>query len=176
MLHCSLRVLLQNSGDSELHGGGQSTKPAADTLEISDHLVRKITEQSLTELEEPIHSERSIRWELGSCWIQHLQKKEAPSENLSKNPDNNNEDEEAVKGLGKQFKLLKKRERKQTIMTTSSGLGENDSSPSADSSLVAQTHDESTSEAELRKLITEEAFVRLEETGTGLHLKVSKVP
>ncbi|KAI6689904.1 hypothetical protein NL676_026732 [Syzygium grande] len=167
----SLRVLLQNSGDSESHGGGQSTKPAADMLGISDHLVRKITEQSLTELEEPIHSERSIRWELGSCWIQHLQKKEAPSENLSKNPDNNNEDEEAVKGLGKQFKLLKKRERKQTIMTTSSGLGENDSSPSADSSSVAQTHDESTSEAELRKLITEEAFVRLEETGTGLHLK-----
>ncbi|KAF8025343.1 hypothetical protein BT93_F2247 [Corymbia citriodora subsp. variegata] len=168
----SLRVLLQNSGDGESPGGGQSTKPAADTLDISNHLVRKITKQSLTKLEEePIHSERSIRWELGSCWIQHLQKKEAPTDNLSKNPDDNDEDEQAVKGLGKQFKLLKKRERKQTAMATSSDLGENDSSPSTDSSLGAQTHGESMSEAELRKLISEEAFVRLEEMETGLHLK-----
>ncbi|KAL3736828.1 hypothetical protein ACJRO7_025715 [Eucalyptus globulus] len=168
----SSRVLLQNSGDGESPGGGQSTKPAADTLDISDHLVRKITKQSLTNLEEePIHPEKSIRWELGSCWIQHLQKKEDPSENLSKNPDTIDEDEQAVKGLGKQFKLLKKRERQQTATATSSGLGENDSSPSANSSLVAQTHGESTSEAELRKLISEEAFVRLEETKTGLHLK-----
>ncbi|XP_030525189.2 protein REDUCED CHLOROPLAST COVERAGE 3 isoform X2 [Rhodamnia argentea] len=168
----SLRVLLQNSGDSESPGGGQLTKPAADTVDISDDLVQKITKQSLTELEEePIHSERSIRWELGSCWIQHLQKKEAPSENLSINPDNIDEDEQAVKGLGKQFKLLKKRERKQNATATSSGLGGNDTSPSADSNLVAQTHGESTSEAELRKSIPEEAFVRLEEMGSGLHLK-----
>lgn len=53
-------------------------------------------------------SERPIRWELGSCWIQHL--KTSEDTNSSRSPQNDKA-EAVVKGLRKQFKMQKKRER-----------------------------------------------------------------
>lgn len=125
--------------------------------------------------EKPIDSERSIRWELGSCWIQHLQKKETLLEKSSIGPDDVNEAEHAVKGLGKQFKFLKRREKKQSTVSSTWDKEENDSRPG---NLHVETdsgelcNGELCSTAELEKLLSEDAFLRLKETGTGFHLKV----
>lgn len=143
-----------------------------DDQETSSCLIRSVIEQSLAKLEEePAVSERSIRWELGSCWVQHLQKKETPADSNSKGYKDENGTELAVKGLGKQFKLLKKREKKPT--TSGTNVKEENNSPLSDMN-GGIDGGESNSEAELKILISEEAYLRLKETGTGLHLKVSK--
>ncbi|PON35972.1 N-terminal acetyltransferase A, auxiliary subunit [Parasponia andersonii] len=161
----SLRVLLQKS-TAETLGGSQSD---LDNSEASRGLVRTLIEESLEKLqEEPEISERPIRWELGSCWVQHLQKKESQTDNDPQSSGDTNGAEPAVKGLGKQFKLLKKREKK---------LGGESDFDSCSSSLETgldkgeHINGESSSEEELKKLVSEDAYLRLRETGTGLHLK-----
>lgn len=130
-------------------------------------------EASLTALEEasPVPSERSLRWELGSCWVQHLQKKESAGESQAKSTEKGDEAERAVKGLGKQFKLLKKRDRKPN---TDAGDGEENGlkTVGTGSALTEQSNRNLGNEAELKKLISEEAFLHLKEMGTGLHSKV----
>uniref|UniRef100_A0A5B6ZEM7 Clu domain-containing protein n=1 Tax=Davidia involucrata TaxID=16924 RepID=A0A5B6ZEM7_DAVIN len=167
----SLRVLLHESCSAELSGGCQS--PQTGDLKISRCLVRRVIKESLTKLEEkPAVSDRSIRWELGSCWVQHLQKQEESTDNSSISSEDDNKAEPVVKGLGKQFKMLKHREKKPSI--ASSTDDENDSKASSlnvGNSTGELNNSKCNSEAELKKLIPEEAFLRLKETGTGLHLK-----
>ncbi|KAA8541942.1 hypothetical protein F0562_023094 [Nyssa sinensis] len=170
----SLRVLLHESCSAELSGGCQSPQTNLGDLETSRCLVRRVIKGSLTKLEEkPAVSERSVRWELGSCWVQHLQKQEASTDNSSKSPEDDKA-EPVVKGLGKLFKMLKQREKKPS---SASSIDDNDKNDSRPSSLNVGNHmgelnnSKCNSEAELNKLIPEEAFLRLKETGTGLHLK-----
>ncbi|KAF2323203.1 hypothetical protein GH714_034116 [Hevea brasiliensis] len=143
----SLRVVLYQSCVKE-SSGGQSPHHSFDDSEASRCLVRQVIKESLTKLGEmPVASERSIRWELGSCWMQHLQKQETPSDTDSKHSEEDTETKHAVKGLGKEFKLN---------VGTDEGQHSNG---------------DSNSENELKELISEEAFFRLKESGTGLHLK-----
>uniref|UniRef100_A0A5B6ZE29 Clu domain-containing protein n=1 Tax=Davidia involucrata TaxID=16924 RepID=A0A5B6ZE29_DAVIN len=169
----SLRVLLHESCSAELSGGCQSPQTNLGDLKISRCLVRRVIKESLTKLEEkPAVSDRSIRWELGSCWVQHLQKQEESTDNSSISSEDDNKAEPVVKGLGKQFKMLKHREKKPSI--ASSTDDENDSKASSlnvGNSTGELNNSKCNSEAELKKLIPEEAFLRLKETGTGLHLK-----
>lgn len=170
---CSLRILLHKPYNAELLGGGQSGESSLDELEDSKTLIWDIIKESLAALEKAsyVPSARFVRWELGSCWLQHLQKKETPGENRSKSIDAGDEAEQAVKGLGEHFKLLKKRDRKPNINT--GDRDENDSNTmGTDSGLGDQTNGNPEHEAELKKLISEEAFLRLKQTGTGLHSKV----
>lgn len=155
--------------------GGQSPHCRFDDSEASRCLVRKLIKESLTKLEEmPVAFERSIRWELGSCWLQHLQKQETPTDANSKHSEEDIETEHAVKGLGKEFKFLKKRDKK----TCMNGTLEKEETKNGSCRLSVGTDEgqhsngESSSENEWKKLISEEAFSRLKETGTGLHLKV----
>lgn len=154
---------------AESSGGGWSPQSNLDGLELHRCLVRRVIKESLKKLKEkPIDSKKSIRWELGSSWVQHLQKQETQPGNDSKGPDHDNEALHAVKGLGKQFKFLKKREIK-----------ENESEPDnmhVETDLGELSNGEVNKTAELEKLISEDAFFRLKETGTGLHLKVSLTP
>lgn len=154
---------------------GQSSHSTLEELEASRCLIRKVIKESLTKQEEkPIASERSIRWELGSCWLQHLQKHEASKDTNSKSPEDNSENEQAVKGLGKEFKFLKKRDMKLTV-TSTHDRDEIESGPCSQAmGINAGQHgnDESNIGCELRRLVSEEAFLRLKESGTGLHLKV----
>lgn len=84
-------------------------------------------------------------------------------EDVSGKPAMNGETELSVKGLGKQFKVLKSKNKK-SENTSLSGLdGEAD---------LEQKNIDQHSEAELKELLSEEAFCRLKENGTGLHLKV----
>lgn len=141
-----------------------------DDLESSRLLVRKVIKESLLKLEEePTTSKKSIRWELGSCWLQHLQKQESEPDSKSKSPKDVKEIEPAVKGLGKQFKLLKKREKK---ANANSNEEENHCTPDGPNTKT-ETNGESSNEESLGKLISKQALSRLKESGTGLHLKVS---
>ncbi|XWS20462.1 hypothetical protein CRYUN_Cryun31cG0103400 [Craigia yunnanensis] len=171
----SLRVLLHKSCTAELTGGSQSHQSNLNDSEASRCLVQRVIKESLTKLEEKsVAPERSIRWELGSCWVQYLQKQETSTDTTSKGLANDHEAESAVKGLGKQFKFLKKRDKKPSNVSSTIDKEENDSescSMDVKSNLGLQSSGESRSEMELKNLISEEAFSRLEESGTGLHLK-----
>lgn len=137
-----------------------------DDLESSRVLVRKVIKESLLKLEEETTaSKKSIRWELGSCWLQHLQKQENEQDSKSKSPEDVKEIEPAVKGLGKQFKLLKKREKKPTA---ADGEDEEKHCTTDDPNAKIETN----GEENLEKLISKQALARLKESGTGLHLKV----
>lgn len=132
-----------------------------DDLESFRCLVHELVKNNLTKLEEERESsERSIRWELGSCWVQHLQKKETVTEDVCGKPAMNGETDLSVKGLGKQFKVLKIKNKKSENTSTVKEMEENISLRELDG------------EAELKELVSEEAFSRLQESGTGLHLKV----
>lgn len=175
----SLRVLLQKFNTESVDHSNLNG------LETSRCLVRRVIKESLAKLEdEPNNSERSIRWELGSFWVQHLQKQETSVVNNSDSPDDDNEAAEpVVKGLGKQFKFLKKREKKR-----SSGAGgtydeeDIDATPfslNGGSDTLELNNGESheiSNEAQLKTLLSEEAYLRLKETGTNLHLKVRRLP
>ncbi|KAK3020493.1 hypothetical protein RJ639_045743 [Escallonia herrerae] len=168
----SLRILLLKSCITELSGGHSPQSNQGD-LETSRLLVSNVIKESWSKLEEKeAVSERSIRWELGSCWLQHLQKQEAPEDNKSSKSPENEKSQPVVKGLGKQFKMLKKREKR-----LSSSMEDNDDTDSKasilneESSMEELTNGGLNQETELQKLIPEEAFLRLKESGTGLHLK-----
>jgi protein TIF31 len=171
----SLRLLLHESCTAELSGRGQSPQSKSDDLETSRCMVHRVVEESLRNLDEkPVASEKSIRWELGSCWIQHLQKQETPTDNISKNSEGDSKADLEVKGLGKQFKMLKKREKKLNGVSNIDDDEESDSETSnlnVGSSMGDLNNGESNNEAELKKVLSEESFLHLKETGTGLHLK-----
>lgn len=178
MILCSLRILLHKSFTSEASGEGQSPNSNYINLEKSHILVQKVVRDSLDKLSKEDIPDRSIRWELGSCWVQHLQKQETPAENSSKMSGGDKKSEPVVKGLGKKFKMLKNRERKPNSSSCVDDNVENNSKVSStnDESTAAELHNaESESETELRKIIPKEAYLRLRETGTGLHTKVSYV-
>ncbi|KAF2301396.1 hypothetical protein GH714_023614 [Hevea brasiliensis] len=141
----SLRVPLHKSCVKE-SSGGQSPLHSFDDSEAHRFLVRQVIKESLTKLEEmPVTSER------GGYKTEH-----------------------AVKGLGKEFKFLKKRDKKEGMNST---LEKEETKPGPCRLNVGtdegqHSNGESYSENELKELISEEAFLRLKETGTGLHSKL----
>ncbi|KAK7255207.1 hypothetical protein RIF29_28611 [Crotalaria pallida] len=164
----SLRRLLHKSG-AEPSEGTSSSISNSDNLDASENIVRKLVQECLEKIkEERGVSKRSIRWELGSCWMQHLQKQETSADSSSTNKENGNDVEQAVKGLGKQFKLLKRIEKKASSLdgtdSTSGNLNEG-------TDKVEPNNDGLSNSTELEKLLSKEAFLRLEESRTGLHLK-----
>lgn len=109
--------------------------------------------------------------------MQHLQKQETQRDTNSTRSGDDIETEHAVKGLGKQFKFLKKRENKPNPVGSINGTNENHNGPcsmNVGTNVKQQSNGELNCEMELKKLISEESFLRLKETGTGLHSKVSK--
>uniref|UniRef100_A0A803LE96 Clu domain-containing protein n=1 Tax=Chenopodium quinoa TaxID=63459 RepID=A0A803LE96_CHEQI len=165
----SLRMPLHKPINAEL--SGESTSPVAQSDELEDprSQVIKILNDSLANLEgeeKPAEAEVGIRWELGSCWVQHLQKQE--SEKNPKEAGNEKNSESTVKGLGKEFKSLKKREKKPNSVDSSDGREEKESQVSGPET---NGFSKDTEVSELEKLLSEEAFLRLKESGTGLHLK-----
>ncbi|KAG5000872.1 hypothetical protein JHK87_021944 [Glycine soja] len=170
----SLRVLLHKSGAETLEGT-LSSLSNSDDLDASKVLVKKVVQECMEKIKgEPSASKRSIRWELGSCWIQHLQKHETSTDSSSKNKEDGKDVDQAVKGLGKQFKLLKRREKKSNNLDGADFKEQNDSRLAnmddvADK--VEPNNDDLSNSNELEKLLSEESFLRLKESGTGLHTK-----
>ncbi|KAK9229465.1 hypothetical protein WN944_022427 [Citrus x changshan-huyou] len=81
----------------------------------------------------------------------HLQKQETPTDTKSMRYGDYIKTEHAVKGLGKQFKFLKKRENIPNLVGSINEANENDNGPCI--------------------MNVGESFLRLKETGTGLHSK-----
>ncbi|XP_014516280.1 protein TSS isoform X2 [Vigna radiata var. radiata] len=170
----SLRMLLHKSGSDSLEGSVSSLS-ILDDEDATRSLVRKVIQEGIEKIkEEPSISKRSIRWELGSCWMQHLQKQETSSDDSSKNKEDGNDVEQAVKGLGKQFKFLKKREKKSNNVDGTDSREQNDSSPgdvNDNADKVELNSGDFSNSSELEKLLSNEAFLRLKESGTDLHTK-----
>lgn len=168
----SLRTLLLKSSTSDLSGNNLSPHSNVSDIETSRCLVREVIKVSLSKLEgEPVLTDRFIRWELGSCWIQHLQKQEKSTDDTSKSP-KDDISETVVKGLGKKFKMLKKREKMAGSVDSNEKIDYRTSKLDVENDIGEVSSSESESEATLKKLVSEEAFLRLKETGTNLHSKV----
>ncbi|KAL3643024.1 hypothetical protein CASFOL_013839 [Castilleja foliolosa] len=131
-------------------------------------LVRQVLSESLQRLQgEDSRPKKSIRWELGACWVQHLQ-----TQASAKDETKNNEAakvEVAVKGLGKHG-LLKEFKKKSDQINKANP---NKELPADNSSDTKKKEHENDKEKEIvwRKLISEASYTRLKESETGLHLK-----
>lgn len=176
----SLRLLLHKSSSPQSSTTVQRPHSTdSENLRSARLLVRKVFEDSLEMLQgEPSKITNSIRWELGACWVQHLQN-QASGKNDAKKSDEG-KPEPAVKGLGKQGALLKDIKKKNDARVNKIDQGKD---APADSNLDANKKSETTNQKELEKreaememiwknLLPEAAYLRLKESETGLHLKV----
>ncbi|GFY81519.1 tetratricopeptide repeat (TPR)-like superfamily protein [Actinidia rufa] len=151
----SLRLLLHKKAASEHNkAASYSQTLECEELNASQAFVEGLLEKSLAKLqEEEVKGDVFVRWELGACWIQHLQdqknaekdkkpssekpKKEMKSENTRSDAVNNRDTENAV-------------------------------SPSVQSQLETIANE---NELFLKRLLSDAAFTRLKESETGLHRK-----
>lgn len=108
---CSLRLLLHSTTQPENNKQMTQTQ-MFEELSGSNAFVEKLIKESLSKLEEEeLGLDYFVRWELGACWIQHLQdqnsadKDKKPSLEKAKN-------EMKVEGLGKPLKALKNNKKK----------------------------------------------------------------
>jgi protein TIF31 len=124
----------------------------------------------------PSINSRIIRWELGSSWLQQLQKKNSPASVNVKRNATKADKESAVKGLGKHFEQLKKIKKKECNIDGSSSEKEecNSNCSSMNGMQVSDkiSVDETNKGADVSKLMSEDAFFRLKSLGAGLHEKV----
>ncbi|KAL5572105.1 hypothetical protein UlMin_021702, partial [Ulmus minor] len=177
----SLRLLLHKTSPSE------HNKPVGDLqmlereeLSVARAFVEKLLKESLLKLEqEDIISDQFVRWELGACWIQHLQdqknadKDKKPSSEKARN-------EMKVEGLGSSLKSLKNKKKsdgsygkvqpKKSKSNADGFTGEAESvtSPSTESQLETVAME---NELALKELLSDAAFARLKDSETGLHCK-----
>ncbi|CAN6449876.1 unnamed protein product [Victoria cruziana] len=166
----SLRVLLPKSFRADSPGGMlRSHFGDSDKLQDAMLLVLSVLGDSLKKLEgESAEEVRFFRWELGSCWSQHL--KDQETENIASIVDKSKEKQ--VKGLGKQLGLLKKIKRiADDGMTKSNQLYGVLHDTSETNSVKETKIEESNKETYLQKILPGPAFLRLKESGTGLHMK-----
>ena len=144
--------------------------------ETTANFVRKIITDSLQNLEgESPRETRPIRWELGACWVQHLQSQATEKTDTKKSDET--KDVPTVKGLGKQFGQLKEIKKKSDDKSVKSASAKESTSPNTSD---AHTHNSGSTqedkEAILQRALSEAAFQRLRESETGLHSKVFPSP
>ncbi|KAJ1281414.1 hypothetical protein BS78_04G303900 [Paspalum vaginatum] len=167
----SLRMLLHKSC-AQSSGGVQRLQSCdPEDNKTTQSFVRKILTDSLQKLESevPIVT-RPIRWELGACWVQHLQNQTSEKTETKKNEET--KDVPTVKGLGKQFGQLKDIKKKTDDKSGKSASAKENTSPSTDNAHTDNTASaKEEKEAVLKRLLPEAAFQRLKESETGLHAK-----
>ncbi|KAF9603524.1 hypothetical protein IFM89_036797 [Coptis chinensis] len=108
----NLRMLLHMSTTPQPCTGVQRIQNSElEDLWSARSLVSKVLQDSLEQLQkEAINPRLSIRWELGACWVQHLQN-HAP-ENTDAKKTEEAKVEPKIKGLGKHGGLLKEIKKK----------------------------------------------------------------
>jgi protein TIF31 len=153
-------------------------------LTTAQNFVETLLKESLQKLEEEETEKQSfMRWELGACWVQHLQdqknsdkdKKQGGEKDKKKTVDKSLKATK-IEGLGKPLKALKNSKIVDTADTGSS-LGAKSSAESqkdkpSDTELPQGESNASENENLLKDLLPESAFTRLKESETGLHQKV----
>ncbi|EXB57988.1 hypothetical protein L484_001739 [Morus notabilis] len=176
----SLRMLLHKSSSPQLSSTVQKLQNSDyENLHSARSSVRKVLEESLSRLqEEPAKHMKSIRWELGACWVQHLQNQASGNTDGKKTEEAKLEP--AVKGLGKQGGLLKEIKKKIDVKSGKTEQGKevlagnnlDDNKTSDASNQKEMEKQEAEKETMWRKLLPEAAYLRLKESDTRLHLKV----
>uniref|UniRef100_A0A9I9CY66 Clu domain-containing protein n=1 Tax=Cucumis melo TaxID=3656 RepID=A0A9I9CY66_CUCME len=163
----SLRMLLHKSNTPQASNTSTRLQTTnVDHLQYSRTIVRKVMEESLLRLEEePAKNSRSIRWELGACWVQHLQNQASGKTEPKKTEETKLEP--VVKGLGKQGGLLKEIKKKTDVGTSKVEPGK-EVDPTNPKELEKQDEDK---EQMWKTLLSESAYLRLKESETGLHKK-----
>lgn len=182
----SLRTLLHKGARGQTNSAMQQCNASeSEDTQSARTLVQKVLEDSLLKLqEEQTDPKRFIRWELGACWVQHLQNQPASEKNETKSSEES-KNEPIVKGLGKQFGLLKEIKKKTT--DDKNNKAESDKIKSLDISAGNEIENKSQvteiacdreaqkeeieKELPLKKLLPDAAFMRLKESETGLHSK-----
>lgn len=174
-------MLLHKSSSPQLSGIlPRAQSPDFEDLKPFRSSVRKVLSDCLKKLqEEPAKQRSSIRWELGACWVQHLQNVASGKTETKKNEET--AVEPTVKGLGKQLGPLKAIKKKADGKGTQNDTGkENSNCNDLDSERLHVDASEqkelnktnSEKEIVLQKLLPQASFLRLKESDTGLHVKV----
>ncbi|CAL5439140.1 unnamed protein product [Camellia sinensis] len=175
----SLRMLLHKSStpqSSIVIQRLQSTD--IEDLISARSLVRRVLGESLLKLQGEISRHTSsIRWELGACWVQHLQNQASGKTESKKNEEA--KVEPAVKGLGKQGGMLREIKRKtddrnsKTEQAKEVSVNSLDMNKKLDTTLQEEVEKQDEKKEMIwRKLLPEAAYLRLKESETGLHLKL----
>ncbi|XP_028776798.1 protein TSS [Neltuma alba] len=174
----SLRMLLHKSSTPQSSNTIQRNQSTdVENLRSARSSVRRVIEKSLLKLqEEPTKHSKSIRWELGACWVQHLQNQTTGKTEPKKSEDSKPEPD--VKGLGKQGGLLKELKKKIDNRNSKAEQGKDtltnngvDVTNKSDATQEELERQEEEKEALWRKLLPDAAYARLKESKTGLHLK-----
>ncbi|ESQ36763.1 hypothetical protein EUTSA_v10006538mg [Eutrema salsugineum] len=175
----SLRLLLHKSSPEQ---NKRTHQQQDDELTSSREFVSKMLEESLVKLEEEkIDRDSIMRWELGACWIQHLQDQKN-TEKDKKQTNEKTKNELKVEGLGKPLKSLNSSKKKTDVsspkaMQTAVSSQVDAVSLEADNAATTtslQSDTEKNSEENvlvLKNLLSDAAFTRLKESDTGLHHK-----
>ncbi|KAH7422615.1 hypothetical protein KP509_12G017100 [Ceratopteris richardii] len=185
----SLRYLLQSCS-----GTGSQSSMVSETMKMAESTVAKVLQESLTDIEmEDSRKDVCIRWELGACWVQHLQSQISADKTDKKTSNGvNNGESHSAKGSGKANETPK------SVKNSTSGDINEKVLPSAVESNTTQYQDSSNNKAmasscsdckldtsmdmesirvdeachdnlELKRLLSESSFRHLKESETGLH-------
>ncbi|KAK4265423.1 hypothetical protein QN277_026478 [Acacia crassicarpa] len=174
----SLRMLLHKSSTPQSSNSIQRNQGTdVENLRSARSLVRRVIEKSLLNLqEEPTKQSKSIRWELGACWVQHLQNQATGKTEAKKSEESKPEPD--VKGLGKQGGLLKELKKKIDSRNSKTEQGKDtsknngvDITNKSDATQQELERQDEEKEAMWRKLLPDAAYTRLKESKTGFHLK-----
>lgn len=151
-------------------------------LSDSSAFVERLLEESVAKLEkEDIKRDQFVRWELGACWIQHLQDQKNTEKKDKKPPSEKARNEMKVEGLGTPLKSLKNKKKpdannvkpqsENSKISVNGDIGE---AENAISSCIEPQLENNAKENELvlKRLLSDAAFARLKESETGLHCKV----
>lgn len=171
----SLRLLLHKGAVTDNHKWvAQSEQSENQKLSTNQAFLGKLFEDSLAKIqEEQKKQDNFVRWELGACWIQHLQDQKN-SEKDKKLSAQKGKNEMKVEGLGTPLKSLRNKKSEGTALVNSDKLSTNSSNAESASSFTEAQCITSSSEGELalNKILSDAAFTRLKESDTGLHQKV----
>ncbi|XP_062190047.1 protein REDUCED CHLOROPLAST COVERAGE 1 isoform X2 [Phragmites australis] len=187
----SLRMLLNeanSTGEKKISNLSQNHRQ--EELTAAQTFVEKLLKESLEKLEEEETEKQSfMRWELGACWVQHLQDqknsdkdKKQGSEKEKKKTVDKALKETKVEGLGKPLKALKNSKNAVDTAEKGSSLGakilsegtssaESQKDRASDVELPQGESSASENERLLKDLLLDAAFTRLKESETGLHQK-----
>ncbi|KAL5212192.1 hypothetical protein ABZP36_023039 [Zizania latifolia] len=169
----SLRTLLHKSCAQSSGGVQRLQSSNPQESEYTTKFVRKVMTDSLQKLEgEAPQETRLIRWELGACWVQHLQNQTSEKADIKKSKEA--KDVPTVKGLGKQFGQLKEIKKKTDDKSGKGASAKENTLPNTNDARTdnpASTKEDK--ETILQRWLPEAAFQRLKESETGLHAKVN---
>ncbi|KAL6982101.1 hypothetical protein U1Q18_023716 [Sarracenia purpurea var. burkii] len=179
----SLRLLLHKKEASEhIKAAPYSQNLASEEINYSRDFVERLLEKSLAKLqEEEVAGDTFVRWELGACWIQHLQDQKNTEKDKKKLSSEKPKKDMKVEGLGTPLRSLKNSKKNsdgssmklhsETSMSAAvlvNGETENAVSPALQSQPETNANE---NELVLRRLLSDAAFTRLKDSETGLHRK-----